>query len=211
VIAMKKRLPFLLLGFVLVTATAFGGTMILDTGGGLTSVPTLADVTAIGATTSVPTTFGDNLTGAKILQTGTETANTLWAGPASGAAAAPGFRAAVAADIPGTPNAAGGNATLTAPREYYFCTGACVVTLPVPVANASYEFCIMNDDNVATVIKVAVPGTVYLENTARTSYATIGYRLASAGAAADKLCVVSRDATHYIVPSYSGTWTAIQW
>lgn len=98
--------------------------------------------------------------------------------------------------------------TLTGPREYFVCTAACTVTPPVPVAG--YEFCVMNDDNVTGVITLGALGSsARYENTARTAYGTAGTgTFASGGAAADKVCIVGRDSTHYITTSFNGTWTA---
>lgn len=104
--------------------------------------------------------------------------------------------------------ATGTSVSLTAPREYYVCTGTCTVTPPVPAAG--YEFCVMNDDNVATVITLAALGSsARYEATARTSYGTAGTgTLVSGGAAGDKVCLVGRDSTHYLTVSFNGTWTA---
>lgn len=60
-------------------------------------------VTSVGlAAPGIFTVSGSPVTGAGTLTLGlaTETANTVWAGPASGAAATPTFRALVAADLP---------------------------------------------------------------------------------------------------------------
>jgi hypothetical protein len=112
------------------------------------------------------------------------------------------------ARLPATALATGTSVSLTAPRQYYVCTGACTVTPPVPAAG--YEFCILNGDNVATVITLAALGSsAHYENTARTAYGTAGTgTLVSGGAAADKVCIVGLDSTHYITASYNGTWTA---
>lgn len=109
---------------------------------------------------------------------------------------------------PVTTLAAGGNATLVAPRQYYVCTGACSIIVPAPVAG--YEFCVMNDDNVATVITLAAIGSsARYENTARTAYGTAGTgTLVSAGAVGDKVCLLGRDSTHYLTVSFNGTFTA---
>ena len=114
----------------------------------------------------------------------------------------------IAANMPVTPLATGTSVSLAAPREYYVCTSTCTVTPPVPAAG--YEFCVLNDDNVATVITLAALGSSAMyENTARTAYGTAGTgTLVSGGAAADKVCIVGRDATHYLTVSSNGTWTA---
>jgi len=77
-------------------------------------------VTSVGLSLpSIITVSGSPVTGAGTL-TGTlatQTANTIWAGPTTGAAAAPTFRALVAADMPAgvipTGNAVGGASNLT--------------------------------------------------------------------------------------------------
>lgn len=103
---------------------------------------------------------------------------------------------------------AGTSVTLTAPRQYFVCTGTCTVTVPVPAAG--YEFCVMNDDNVATVITLAAIGSsARYENTARSAYGTAGTgTFVSGGAVGDKVCLLGRDATHYLTVSFNGTWTA---
>ena len=101
----------------------------------------------------------------------------------------------------------GSGATLVAARSYYVCTTTCSVTPPVPAAGD--EFCVINDDNVSTVITIANPGTGTLfEKTARTGYgtATTG-TMTSGGAVGDKVCIVGRDTTHYLIGSFTGTWT----
>lgn len=98
--------------------------------------------------------------------------------------------------------------TFTAPSGYFVCTSTCTVTPPVPAAG--YEFCVMNDDNTSTVITLGALGSsAFYENTARTAYGTAGTgTLTSGGAAADMVCIVGRDSTHYLTTTYVGTWTA---
>ncbi len=107
---------------------------------------------------------------------------------------------------PLTPGA--GSASLSAPRQYYVCTGTCTVTPPVPAAG--YEFCIVNRNNVNTVITLAALGaSARYENTARTAYGTAGTgTLVSGGAVGDKVCIVGLDSTHYMTLSFTGTWVA---
>ena len=116
--------------------------------------------------------------------------------------------AASAADIPATPLATGTTVSLAGPRQYYACTGTCTVTPPTP--SAGLEFCVFNDDNVSTVITLAaLGGSIQYETAARTGYGTAGTgTLHSGGAAADKVCIVGKDATHYYTISTNGTWTA---
>ena len=99
----------------------------------------------------------------------------------------------------------GSGATLVAPRSYYICTTTCSITLPTPAAGD--EFCVRNDTNVSTVITFAAISGVQFENTNFTSYKTANTSIVSGGAAGDKLCVLGRDATHYLVASFIGTWS----
>ncbi len=110
--------------------------------------------------------------------------------------------------IPPATLATGTSVSLTAPKQYYVCTGTCTVTPPVPAAG--YEFCVMNDDNVATVITLAALGSsARYENTARTAYGTASTgTLVSAGAVGDEVCIVGRDSTHYLTLRSNGTWVA---
>jgi hypothetical protein len=107
-----------------------------------------------------------------------------------------------------TPLTAGTSVTLSAPRQYFVCTGTCTITVPVPAAGN--EFCVMNDDNVATVITMsAIGSSARYESTARTAYGTAGTgTFVSGGAAGDKVCLLGRDSTHYLTVSFVGTWTA---
>lgn len=101
----------------------------------------------------------------------------------------------------------GTSVTLTAPRGYAICTGTCTVSVPVPAAG--YEFCILNDDNVSTAITLSALGSSAMyENSARTAYGTAGTgTLALSAAAANKVCLVGRDATHYLTVSFNGAVT----
>ena len=116
--------------------------------------------------------------------------------------------ALAASDIPAVPLSSGTSVTLSAPSGFYVCTSTCTVTLPVPAAG--YQFCVFNGDNVSTVITLAALGSsARYENTARTAYGTAGTgTLVSGGAAADKVCVLGLDSTHYLTVGYQGTWTA---
>lgn len=98
--------------------------------------------------------------------------------------------------------------TLTPYSGYFTCTTTCTVTPPLP--QPGFQFCVMNDDNVGTVITLGALGSSsYYENTARTAYGTAGTgTLSSGGAKADMACIVGRDSTHYLTPTYVGTWTA---
>ncbi len=116
--------------------------------------------------------------------------------------------ALVAADLPATPLITPGTSiTLTGPRAYAVCTGTCTVSVPVPAAG--YEFCVMNDNNVATAITLSALGSSAMyENSARTAYGTAGTgTLVLSAAAANRVCIVGRDSTHYLTVSYNGTVT----
>jgi len=101
--------------------------------------------------------------------------------------------------------ASAASATLAGPYQLFTCSTTCTVTPPTPVAG--YQFCIRNDDNVATVITLAaLPGIQY-EVTARTSYKSANTSIVSGGTATDQICIVGKDSTHYQVWSFTGTWT----
>lgn len=109
----------------------------------------------------------------------------------------------------GLTSGSGGSPTVTlvGPRQYFVCTSTCNIAVPVPAAG--YEFCVLNGDNVSTVITMnAIGSSARYENTARTAYGTAGTGTAvSSGAAGDKLCLLGLDSTHYLVASFTGTWT----
>jgi hypothetical protein len=109
--------------------------------------------------------------------------------------------------IPAVRTNAGTTYTQVTQSEIFICTAACTVTPIAPAAgNRGQQFCVQNDDNVASIITLAaIPGVAY-ENTARTSYKAANTTLASAGAIADQICIVARDSAHYNVFSFVGTW-----
>jgi hypothetical protein len=102
--------------------------------------------------------------------------------------------------------------TFTTVADIFVCTTTCTITVPVPsVANSqTLQYCVMNDDNVSTVITLsAIGSSASYENTARTAYGTAGTgTFVSGGAVGDMVCIVARDSTHYLTPTYKGTWTA---
>lgn len=102
----------------------------------------------------------------------------------------------------------GTTCTFSGASTFCVCTGTCTITVPVPAAGD--QFCAMNDDNVTTVITLsAIGSSARYENTARTAYGTAGTgTLVSGGAVGDAVCIVGRDATHYLTVSHTGTWTA---
>jgi hypothetical protein len=97
------------------------------------------------------------------------------------------------------------------PGGIYVCTTTCTVTPPVPSAGPpAYQFCVLNGNNVSTVITLAALGSSAMyQNTARTAYGTAGTgTFTSGGATGDLICIVGLDATHYITMTSNGTWTA---
>jgi len=88
------------------------------------------------------------------------------------------------------------------------CTTTCTVTVPVPAHD--FQFCVMNDDNVSTVITMSALGSsARYENTGRTAYGTAGTgTFVSGGAVGDMVCIYGRDTTHYLTTTFKGTWTA---
>jgi hypothetical protein len=110
-----------------------------------------------------------------------------------------------------TPMVSGTALTLTGPRGYAICTGTCTVSVPLPVVTGStaYEFCVVNDVAVSTAITLSALGTgAMYGNSAGTAYGTAGTgTLVVAAAAANKVCIIARDATHYNIISYSGAVT----
>ena len=101
-------------------------------------------------------------------------------------------------------------ATCTFTANSTICVATTTATITVPVPAAGYQFCVLNDDNVSTVITLsAIGSSAQYENTARTAYGTAGTgTFVSGGAVGDAVCIVGRDATHYLTVSYSGSWTA---
>ena len=116
------------------------------------------------------------------------------------------------------PNASGGFASAAAPLTvgtggsitgadgYYVCTTTCAITLPTPAAG--FQFCVRNDSAVTTVITISAITSVQFEKTTYNGYGTVTTgTMVSGGALGDKICLVGRDSTHYLVGSYVGTWT----
>lgn len=104
------------------------------------------------------------------------------------------------------PTAVGGSGSLSGADGYYICTGVCTVTLPTPAAG--FQFCIRNDSAVTTVITIAAISGVQFEKTTYNGYGTVTTgTMVSGGALGDKICLIGRDATHYLVGAFVGTWT----
>ena len=151
-----------------------------------------AHAVLLGAGTQAPGTAGPN-------------AATTYPLFSAGSSADPAFRAIAAADLPAIPLVVGTGGALTGPNELYVCTTTCTATPPVPVTG--YEFCARNDAGVSTVITLGGVTNVYYEKTDFTGYGTVSLTATSGGAIGDKICIVGRDSTHYLVYSYQGTWT----
>lgn len=160
-------------------------------------------------------TLASGLTAPGLIVTGSLTATGLvtnadLANPATtvnGQTCTLGSSCTVQSTVPLSVGSSTGN-VFTAPNGYFICTSTCTVTPPVPAAG--YQFCVLNDDNVSTVITLGALGSsASYENTARTAYGTAGTgTFISGGAVGDKVCIVGRDATHYSTLAYNGTWTA---
>lgn len=104
------------------------------------------------------------------------------------------------------PLTVGTGGSLTNPYGYYICTTTCSITLPTPAAGS--QFCIRNDAAVTTVITISAISGVQYENTAFSGYGTVTTgTMTSGGALGDKICLVGRDAAHYLVGTFVGTWT----
>ena len=112
--------------------------------------------------------------------------------------------------IPATLTESGTGTTLTGPREYYYCTGTCTITLPNgPAAGTAYEFCAINVPGVSTAITFSAATNRYYGKPDGSAYGTVtSGTLSCTAAAGNKLCVTSLDATHYVTTSYAGTCTA---
>jgi hypothetical protein len=95
--------------------------------------------------------------------------------------------------------------------DVFVCSTTCTITVPVPLGPPNLQqYCVMNGDNVATVITLsAIGSSARYENQARTAYGTAGTgTLVSAGAVKDFVCILGLDSTHYLFASGGGTWTA---
>ncbi len=166
--------------------------------------PDVSDLSGSITCSQMPALTGDTTTSAGACATSTVKVN-----GASVPASAQGVGTNSSSQIITTYTASSGTSvSLTAPFEIYVCTSTCTVTPPVPALG--YQFCVVNGDNVATVITMAAIGSsARYENTARTAYGTAGTgTFISAGAVKDFVCIVGLDSTHYLTTNFSGTWTA---
>ena len=203
------------------SATALAGVADVATGsylssGGVTTNPAY-QAFGTGAQTAVDTAI--NTTGGVVTQSGTLAASALLIGggsasPVTSTTTGTGVLTALAS----APNASGGFASAAAPLTvgtggtistadgYYICTTTCAITLPTPAAG--FQFCIRNDSAVTTVITISAITSVQFEKTTYNGYGTVTTgTMVSGGALGDKICLIGRDSTHYLVGSYVGTWT----
>jgi len=107
---------------------------------------------------------------------------------------------------PAAPLTIGTGGSLTGAYGYYVCTTTCSITLPTPAAGV--QFCVRNDSAVTTVITIAAITSVQFEKTTFNGYGTVTTgTMVSGGALGDKICLIGRDSTHYLVGTFVGTWT----
>lgn len=184
--------------------------------GGVATIPSY-QAFGTGAQTAVDTAI--NTTGGLVTQSGTLAASALLLGGGSATAiTSTTTGTGVVTALASAPGASGGFALAAAPTTvgtggtvsgaygYYICTTTCAITLPTPAAG--FQFCVRNDSTVTTVITINAITSVLFEKTTYNGYGTVTTgTMVSGGALGDKICLVGRDATHYLVGSYVGTWT----
>jgi len=102
------------------------------------------------------------------------------------------------------PTTIGTSATLSGAVACFVCTATCTVTLPIPAAGVQY--CIQNDTGVASTIQVTPTGS-QVTNTSYAYKSPNGTAITSSGALGDQMCFLGRDATHYLLGSFTGSWT----
>jgi hypothetical protein len=104
------------------------------------------------------------------------------------------------------PLTVGTGGAVTGSYGYYVCTTTCSITLPTPAAGV--QFCVRNDSAVTTVITIAAITSVQFEKTTFNGYGAVTTgTMVSGGALGDKICLIGRDSTHYLVGTFVGTWT----
>ena len=192
---------------VKINGTSFAGTSGHIVSFGAANIPADSGVVAANVRAVSAPAAHSVLLGAGTQAPGTAGPNAATTYPlfSAGSSADPAFRAIAAADLPAIPLVVGTGGALTGPNELYVCTTTCTATPPVPVTG--YEFCARNDAGVSTVITLGGVTNVYYEKTDFTGYGTVSLTATSGGAIGDKICIVGRDSTHYLVYSYQGTWT----
>jgi len=90
-------------------------------------------------------------------------------------------------------------------RSYAVCTGACTITMPKP--EPGNQIFIRNAPGVSTAITLAGTTGMYYEKPDHTGFGTSGGKLISGGDVTDVICLLGFDSTHYLITSYTGTWT----
>ena len=123
------------------------------------------------------------------------------------------FSAIAAGDIPSaalptvtTTVSSGSIGTVTTNSTIVVCTTTCNLT-PMQAA-AGVQLCVRNAPGSATVITLnALASSNYYELTTHAGWGTAAHNLVSGGAATDSICLSGYDATHYMVMSYTGTWS----
>jgi hypothetical protein len=102
-----------------------------------------------------------------------------------------------------------GSASPTGSSIIYVCTSTCSISLPTPAAGS--QACVQNDAAVSTVITIATITGVFFQKAVApgtaNGYGSTGGTATSGGAVGDMICFVGRDTTHYLTPSFGGTWT----
>lgn len=124
------------------TSSALGFTTATNTFSCIAVAVGTGTVTSVAAT--VPTGFA--ISGSPITTSGTlaitasnETANTVWAGPTSGGAVAPAFRALVNADLPTSGAVAGSYPYVTVNAQGIVTTGSAAIALGTVTANTPLQ------------------------------------------------------------------------
>ncbi len=98
-----------------------------------------------------------------------------------------------------------GIVTIPTARAKYVCSAACDLFLPATAAGN--QFYVANDVGVTAQIALEPPTGTQYGKTDDTAYCTAGQGLLSGGAATDKIELIGRDSTHYLVKQSTGTWT----
>ncbi len=162
-----------------VTTNAFScRTLSLGTG---TATSVALSLPAIITVTGSPVTTAGTLTGTLA----TQTANTIWAGPPTGAAAAPTFRAMVNADLPLSGVAAGTYVSATVNTRGVITAATTTASLTtqvsgtLPGANGGTGSAVSGDDNILIGSGAATWGLGALPNCVTASCWGIGYTTAT--------------------------------
>ncbi len=93
------------------------------------------------------------------------------------------------------------------PREYWYCTGTCTVTMPVPAAGQ--EYCVATKTGVnAAITMAAIGSSAQYPKTDSSAFGTAGTgTMVSTAALGNKICLVGLSSTLYELGSYAGSWT----